>query len=102
MAFQRGDDAVVPAPGALRRAGVSPIQRGAASPEEERRRAHEGRGHLQATERVGGVPGEAERSDPAVHFLRRCKNTKVGPSNRGFDVMPPLVVTDVSPLPLAP
>lgn len=61
VAFERGDHAMVPASGALRGARVPSLQRGAASPEKERRRAHDGRGHLQT------VPGEAERSDPAVH-----------------------------------
>lgn len=67
---------MVPAPGALRGAGVSPLQRGVASPEEERRRTQEGRWHLQATERGGGVPGQAERSDPAVHRLEGDKVLK--------------------------
>lgn len=53
---------MVPASGALRGARVSSLQRGAASSEEERRGAQEGRGHLQT------VPGKAKRSDPVVHF----------------------------------
>lgn len=68
---------MVPASGALRGAGVSPLQRGVARAEEERWGAQEGRGHLQATEGVGGVPGEAERSDPAVHCLLRGTKREV-------------------------
>lgn len=66
--------------GALRGAGVSPLQRGVTTPEDEMRRAQEGMRHLQATERVGGVPGQAKRSDPAVHCLNICKH-KVLKSN---------------------
>lgn len=61
VALEGGHHAVVPAPGALGGARVPPLQRGAARPEKEGWRAHDGGGHLQA------VPGEAERSDPAVH-----------------------------------
>lgn len=66
---------MVPAPGALRSAGVSSLKHGVTSPEEDRRGAQEGRGHLQATERIGGVPGHAERSDPAVHCPKRRKRS---------------------------
>lgn len=97
MALERGDHAVVPASGALRSAGVSPFQRGVTSPEEERRRAQEGRGHLQATERVGGVPGQAELSDPAVHFLRGDAKSRAV-----TQVMWSCAVSGVSLLPLAP
>lgn len=67
MAFERRDHAVVPAPGTLRGPGVSPLQRGVASLEEERRRAQKGRGYRQATERAGGVIGQTKGSDPVFH-----------------------------------
>ena len=88
---------MVPASGALRSAGVSPLQRGVTSPEEERRRAQEGRGHLQATERAGGVPGQAERSDIAVHVLRGDAKSRAVTQR-----MWSCVVSGVSLLPLAP
>lgn len=74
VAFQRRDHAMVPAPGTLRGPGVSPLQSGVTSPEEEWRRVQQGRGHLQTTERGGGMPGEAQGSDPALHQLRGRKN----------------------------
>lgn len=78
VAFERGDHAVVPTSGALRGARVSPLQRGAASTEEERRGAHDGRGHLQS------VPGEAERSDPAVHSAEERHKYPTGSSGAAF------------------
>lgn len=64
VAFQRGHHAVVPAPGALGRARVPPLQRGVARPEEERRRLQKGLRHGHAPQWAGG----AKRSDPTVHF----------------------------------
>lgn len=78
MAFERRDHAVVPAPGTLRGPGVSPLQRGVASLEEERRRAQKGRGYRQATERAGGVIGQTKGSDPVFHRSEeRVKKKKV-------------------------
>ncbi|KAA8582468.1 hypothetical protein FQN60_006139 [Etheostoma spectabile] len=74
VAFQRGNNAVVSASGALRGAGVTPLQHGVTTPEDEMRRAQEGMRHLQTAERVGVVPGQAKRSDPAVHCLNSCKH----------------------------
>lgn len=86
---------MVPASGALRGAGVSPLQRGVARPEEERRRAQEGLRHLQSSQRAGGVPGEAEWSDPAVHFPLRCE-LKESEMVLASDVTLILLVTDAS------
>ena len=95
MAFERGDDAVVPTPGALRRARVSPLQRGAASAEEERRGAHDGRGHLQT------VPGEAERSYPAVHSTQERHRFPISSSGAAFKTRP-FTVLRFLPLALTP
>lgn len=78
MAFERRDHAVVPAPGTLRGSGVSPLQRGVASLEEERRRTQKGRRYRQATERAGGMIGQTKGSDPIFHRSEeRVKKKKV-------------------------
>lgn len=93
VAFERGDHAVVPTSGALRGARVSPLHRGAARTEEERRGAHEGRGNLQT------MPGEAERSDPAVHPPEERHKYPISSSGTAFKTRPSTVL---SLLPLAP
>lgn len=95
VALESGHHAVVPAPGALGGARVPPLQRGAARPEKERRRTHDGGGHLQA------VPGEAERSDPAVHPPgERRKIPQIGSETsalRGCARLVPPVLTPRAP-----
>lgn len=72
---------MVPAPGTLRGSGVSPLQRGVASLEEERRRTQKGRGYRQATERAGGMIGQTKGSDPIFHRSEeRVKKNSTSPA----------------------